>query len=170
MLRRALPTAAAAVALALAGCGDDGKEESRPATQTQTTVPAAQARAYKAQVQTILTSVGTAGRGLVASVRSASSLNDVARALEAFRGSVEQAAARLDAGDPPPAARQGQRDLSATLREIAAGTQPTVRAARSGDRDAFRREFVAYQGKLSGVYRQRLRAAGDKIDRALAAR
>ncbi|HVE67363.1 MAG TPA: hypothetical protein VNB64_02155 [Solirubrobacteraceae bacterium] len=167
MPRRALSTAVAALALAAPGCGDDGNDETRPATQT--TVSPAEARAYKAQVQTILTTVGTAGRSLVSSVRGASSLDDVARALEAFKGSVEQAATRLDAGRPPPAAREGQRDLSATLREIATGTEPTIGAARRGDRAAFRREFVAYQGKLSGVYRQRLRAAGDKIDRALAA-
>jgi len=169
MLRRLLPTAALVAAFVAAGCGDDGDDKTRPATQA-TTVSPAQAQAYKTQVQTILRSVGSAGTTLGTSVRGASSVGEVAPALEAFRDSVQRAAARLDAGRPPPAAREGQRELSTTLREIAAGTAPIIRAARQGDRAAFRREFLAYQRKLSGVYRDRLRAAGDKIDRALAAR
>ena len=168
MLRRLLLPAALAAVLAAGGCGGgDGDEKAKPQS---TTVSAAQSRAYKVQVQTILASVGTAGRRLVSSVRGASSLNDVARALEAFRTGVRQAATRLDTSRPPPAARAGQRALSATLREIATGTEATIRAARRGDRAAFRREFLAYQRKLSGVYRDRLRAAGDQIDRALAGR
>jgi hypothetical protein len=168
MLRRLLLPAALAAVLVAGGCGGGGEDEGSKTRST--TVSPAQSRAYKVQVQAILRSVGTAGSSLVASVRSASSLDDVARALEAFKAGVRRAASRLDASRPPPAAREGQRELAATLREIGAGTEPTTAAARRGDRAAFRREFVAYQAKLSGVYRERLRAAGDKIDRALAAR
>ncbi|MDX6697939.1 MAG: hypothetical protein QOE65_1336 [Solirubrobacteraceae bacterium] len=166
MLRRLLLPAALAAVLAAGGCG--GGSGDKGSSTTSTTVGAEQARAYKLTVQGILRSVGTAGRSLVVSVRAASSLSDVARALAAFRASVDQAAVRLDASRAPPTAAAGQRHLSRTLREIAAGTAPTIRAARAGDRPAFRREFLAYQRKLNGVYRVRLRAAGDEIDRALA--
>lgn len=166
MLRRLVPLAAV-IALVAGGCGDDDGKDSGTTT-TRTTAPSTAARAYQTRVQTILASVGTAGTTLGSSVRQGSSLQDVARALETFQRSIEGAATRLDDLGAPSSAQAGQDELAAVLRELAAGVQPSIDAARSGDRAAFQRTFRAYQRKLDGTFRQRLTAAGEKIDRALA--
>jgi hypothetical protein len=165
MLRRLLPLAA--VLALVAGCGDDGGG-SKTATQGKTATTNAQAAAYKAQVQTILRSVGTAGTALGTAARASKSQADLARALETFQASVKAAADRLNALSPPPGAAEGQAELEQVLRQIASGVQPSIQAAREGDRAKFQLVFRAYQRKLDGEYRQRLTAAGEKIDRALA--
>jgi hypothetical protein len=148
--------------LAGAGCGDDDDDGGGgTATQTGTTA----VRAYQAQVQTILGTVGTAGQELGRSVSS--DLDGVARALETFQGRVESAADRLDQLDAPEAAAQGQDELEQVLREIASGVQSSIDAAEAGDRAKFTTEFRAYQAKLNAEFRQRLTAAGAKIDQAL---
>jgi L,D-peptidoglycan transpeptidase YkuD (ErfK/YbiS/YcfS/YnhG family) len=166
MLRRLVPIAAV-LALVVAGCGDS-KKSSSTTTSTTTSTTSAQYTGYKLQVQAVLGSVGTAGSTLGASARSSKSPADLARALEAFKASVEQAANSLAKLNAPPTATEGQRELEQVLREIAAGVQPAIEAARAGDRVRFRQTFTAYQRKLDGEYRQRLTAAGSKIDRALA--
>ena len=174
MLRRLVPLAAA-LALAVAGCGGDdddggngGATNPTTATQATTATAGADSRAYQNQVRTILGSVGTAGQALGASARSSRSPQDLARALETFQTSVEGAANRLNDLTAPAAAVEGQDELEQVLREIAAGVEPSIQSARSGDRAAFQRAFRAYQRKLDADYRRRLTAAGEKIDRALA--
>jgi hypothetical protein len=168
MLRRLVPLAAA-LALVVAGCGDSKKSSSATTSTTSTTsTNSAQFAGYKLQVQAVLGSVGAAGSTLGASARISKSPADLARALEAFKTSVEKAADSLAKLTPPPAAAEGQSELEQVLRQIASGVQPSIEAARAGDRARFRTTFMAYQRKLDGEYRQRLTAAGSKIDRALA--
>jgi hypothetical protein len=155
--------------LLVAGCGDDdddgGGEGSTTPTATQTSTTAN--RAYQQQVQTILATVGTAGSDLGSSVSSNSSGDQVADALEKFQSRVEGAADKLDDLDAPSAAAEGQDELEQVLREIADDVQESIDAAREGDRAKFASEFRAYQAKLTGEFRQRLTAAGAKIDQAL---
>jgi hypothetical protein len=168
MLRRLIPLAAV-LALVVAGCGDSKKSSSSTTPTTATTsTTGAQFLGYKLQVQAVLGSVGTAGSTLGASAKTSKSPADLARALEAFKASVEQAANSLAKLSPPPSAVQGQSELELVLRQIASGVQPSIDAARAGDRVRFRQTFTAYQRKLDGEYRQRLTAAGSQIDRALA--
>ena len=164
MLRRLIPLAAV-LALVAGGCGDDDKDKNKTGT---TAAPAAETKAYQRQVQTILGSVGTAGTALGASARTSNSTQDLARALETFQSSVGGAADRLKALSAPEAAKEGQDELEQVLREIASGVQPSIEAAQAGDRARFQRTFRAYQRQLDGEFRQRLTAAGTKIDRALA--
>ena len=164
MLRRLLPFAAA-LALVAGGCGDDDKDKNKTGT---TAAPAVETKAYQTQVQTILGSVGAAGTALGASARTSNSTQDLARALETFQGSVEQAANKLKALNGPDSASEGQDELEQVLREIASGVQPSIEAAKTGDRAKFQRTFRVYQRRLDGEFRQRLTAAGEKIDRALA--
>lgn len=171
MLRR-LFLLLAALALVAAGCGDDdngnGGGGNAPTTQATTGTTATGTAAYKAQVQTILGSVGTAGTSLGTAARASRSTKDLGRALETFQSRVEEAADRLRDLTAPEEAAEGQDELEQVLREIASGVQPSIGAAREDDRTKFQREFRAYQRKLDGEYRQRLTAAGEKIDRALA--
>jgi hypothetical protein len=175
MTRRLL---ALAVLLALlpaaAGCGggDDKKDTSAASTPTQAvtqgaTTPASSS-AYQTEVQTILSSVGTAGTTLGTSAGASNSADDIAKALEKFQVSVKQAADDLAKLQAPDEAQQGQDELEQVLREIADGVQPSIEAAKAGDRAKFTTTFKAYQAKLDGDYRQRLTAAGAKIDQALA--
>ena len=168
MLRRPFTLVAVAAALAgvAAGCGDDDKDS----PGTQATVSRAEAREYQRQVQAVLIAVGAAGSGLQTSVERGASLNRVATALDRFQGSVEQAAQRLDRLEPPAAAKEAQDEMVTVLRDLAGDVQPSIDAARKGDRAEFLRVFRAYQRKLDGEYRQRLRGAGEKIDRALSGR
>jgi hypothetical protein len=162
MTRRLLVLLLLLPVLLLAGCGDDDDDGGGgTATQTGTTA----VRAYQAQVQTILATVGTAGQELGRSVSS--DLSGVARALETFQSRVEGAADRLDQLEAPEAAAEGQDELEQVLREIAAGVQGSIDAAKAGDRAKFTTEFRAYQAKLNAEFRRRLTAAGAKIDQAL---
>jgi hypothetical protein len=173
--RRLLPLAVLlALALAAAGCGGDdnggGSSASTPTkAATQATSTAASKTTYQTQVQTILTSVGTAGSDLGAAAQSSSSATDIASALEKFQASVKKAADELGKLTAPAKAQTGQDELEQVLREIADGVQPSIEAAKAGNRTKFTTTFKAYQAKLDGDYRQRLTAAGAKIDQALAA-
>jgi hypothetical protein len=171
MLRRLLALTALAAALVVAGCGDDKKGGGTSATtktQATTATTSTANAAYKAQVRTILTSVGSAGTALGTAAKASKSPADLARALEDFKASVLKAADALAAITPPAAAAEGHKELEQVLREIAEGVQPSIDAARAGDKAKFRSTFSAYQRKLDSEYRQRLSAAGEKIDRALA--
>lgn len=172
MARRLVPLFAA-LALAGAGCGDDdgnggGTTQATQPTQATTATTRTESRAYQTQVQTILGTVGAAGTTLGAAARASTSPQDLARALEGFQSSVEGAADRLQALSAPPEAAEGQNELEQVLREIASGVEPSIEAAREGDRAEFQRRFRVYQRRLDGEYRRRLTAAGEKIDRALA--
>jgi hypothetical protein len=174
--RRLLPLAVLlAVAPAAAGCGgdDNGGGDSAASTPTQTatqgTTTTPSATTYRTDVQTILASVGTAGSELGAAAQSSNSLGDTANALEKFQASVKQAADELGKLDAPDKAQAGQDELEQVLRQIADGVQPSIAAAKASDSAKFTASFKAYQAKLDGVYRQRLTAAGAKIDQALAA-
>jgi len=168
MPRRPLTVLAVAVAfLGVAACGDD--DDGANGTQA-TTVSRAEAQSYQRQVQSVLVAVGAAGTGLQTSVERGASLGRVATALDRFQASVERAARRLDGLDPPAGAQEAQDEMVTVLRDLAGDVQPSIDAAREGDREEFVRIFRAYQRKLDGEYRQRLRAAGERIDRALARR
>ena len=156
MLQRLLPLAVA-LALLAAGCGDDDDDT--------TTTPTAD---YQAEVQAILGSVGTAGTELGAAAGTSESTEDLGRALEAYQSSVEEAADRLSALTGPEGAAEGQDELEQVLREMASGVQPAIEAASAGDRDEFLRVFTPYQRQLDGEFRERMTAAGTKIDQALA--
>jgi hypothetical protein len=167
--RRLLPLAVLlALAPAAAGCGDDDKGSTPTTAATQATSTSASTTAYQTQVQTILTSVGTAGSTLGTAAQSSSSSADIATALEKFQGSVKQAADELAKLTAPDKAQTGQDELEQVLREIADGVQPSIEAAKAGNRTKFTTTFKAYQAKLDGAYRKRLTAAGAKIDQALA--
>ena len=166
--RRLLPLAVLlALAPAAAGCGDDNKDSTTKAA-TQATSTSASTTTYQTQVQTILTSVGTAGSTLGTAAQASSSSADIATALEKFQASVKQAADELGKLTAPDKAQTGQDELEQVLREIADGVQPSIDAAKANDRAKFTATFKAYQAKLDGTYRQRLTAAGAKIDQALA--
>jgi hypothetical protein len=174
--RRLLPLAVLlALAPAAAGCGGDDKgggssgasTPTKAATQG-TSTPASTAT-YQTDVQTILTSVGTAGSALGTAARSSNSAKDIASALEKFQASVKKAADELGKLTAPDKAQAGQDELEQVLREIADGVQPSIEAAKAGNRAKFTATFKAYQAKLDGDFRQRLTAAGSKIDQALAA-
>jgi hypothetical protein len=173
MTRRLLPLAVLlALVPAAIGCGDDDKGDSGSSStptgaQTQASTPA-NTSAYQSQVQTILTSVGTAGSTLGTAAKSSNSADDIAKALEGFQASVKKAADDLSNLKAPSNAQTGQDELEQVLREIADGVQPSIDAAKAGDRTKFTTTFRAYQAKLTGDYRQRLTAAGSKIDQALA--
>jgi hypothetical protein len=168
--RRLLPLAVLlALAPAAAGCGDDDKSSTPTKAATQTTSTSAATTAYQTQVQTILTSVGTAGSTLGTAAQSSKSSADIASALEKFQASVKQAADELAKLTAPGTAQTGQDELEQVLREIADGVQPSIDAAKANDRTKFTTTFKAYQAKLDGAYRERLTAAGAKIDQALAA-
>jgi hypothetical protein len=169
--RRLLPLAALlALALAAAGCGgdDDGDSASTPTKAATQGTSTASKTAYQTEVQTILTSVGTAGSDLGTAAQSSNSANDIASALEKFQASVKKAADNLSKLTAPDKAQAGQDELEQVLREIADGVQPSIEAAKAGNRAKFTATFKAYQAKLDGDYRQRLTAAGAKIDQALA--
>lgn len=160
-----------ALVLAAAGCGGGGdkgdSKSSTTATQAKTTGSGEKA-AYQSKVQTILASVGTAGSALGTAAASSKNSGDIANALTQFQASVKKAADDLAALQAPGAAQQGQDDLERVLREISDGVQPSIEAAKANDRAKFTATFRAYQRKLNGDYRQRLTAAGSKIDQALA--
>jgi len=172
LTRRLLPFV---VLLALvpvaAGCGGgddkDSGSSSTPATATSGSTTA-NTSAYQTQVQTILTSVGTAGSTLGTAAKGSSNASDIATALEGFQTSVKKAADDLSNLKAPGDAQSGQDELEQVLREIADGVQPSIEAAKDGNRAKFVTTFRAYQAKLQGDYRQRLTAAGAKIDQALA--
>ena len=82
--------------------------------------------------------------------------------------SVKKAADELGKLTAPDKAQAGQDELEQVLREIADGVQPSIEAAKAGNRAKFTATFKAYQAKLDGDFRQRLTAAGSKIDQALA--
>jgi hypothetical protein len=166
MTRRLAPLVALLALVAVTGCGGD--DNGGGATATTPARTTATAGAYQRQVQAILASVGAAGSQLGAAARSSTSPSDLADALQRFQSAVRSAADRLGQTSAPGGAAAGQAELEAVLREIAAGVQPAIDAARRGDRAAFTARFRAYQRKLDGQYRQRLTAAGAKIDRALA--
>lgn len=172
MIRRLLPfVVLLALVPAAAGCGGgddkgDGGSSSTPSATTGSTK--ANTAAYQTQVQTILTSVGSAGSTLGTAAKSSSSASDIAKALEGFQASVKKAADDLSKLQAPGDAQSGQDELEQVLREIADGVQPAVDAAKEGNRAKFLTTFRAYQAKLQGDYRQRLTAAGSKIDQALA--
>jgi Flp pilus assembly protein TadD len=170
MIRRRLLPLAVLLALALAatGCGGDDKSSSSSTAATQATATAPSTTTYQTQVQTILTSVGTAGSTLGTAAQASSSSADIATALEKFQASVKQAADELGKLTPPEKAQTGQDELEQVLREIADGVQPSIDAAKANDRAKFTTTFKAYQAKLDGAYRDRLTAAGAKIDKALA--
>ena len=175
MTRRArLPLAALlALVLAVAGCGggDDKGDDSSASTSTgaaTTGSTTANTSAYQTQVQTVLASVGTAGTSLGTAAKSSNSADDIAKALEGFQTSVKKAADDLSNLSAPSEAQAGQDELEQVLREIADGVQPSIDAAKAGDRAKFTTTFRAYQAKLAADYRQRLTAAGAKIDQALA--
>lgn len=173
--RRWLPLALLlALVPVAAGCGGDDKGggSSTPAstpTQAATTsaTTPANTTSYQTQVQTILTSVGSAGSSLGTAAASSKSGADIASALKSFQVSVKKAADELAKLTAPDQAQQGQDDLEQVLREIADGVQPSIEAAKAGNRAKFTSTFKAYQAKLDGGYRQRLTAAGAKIDQAL---
>ncbi len=171
MIRRRLLPLAVLLALALAatGCGGDDKSSSPSTAATQATSTTPNTTAYQTQVQTILTSVGTAGSTLGTAAQASSSSADIATALEKFQASVKQAADELAKLTAPAKAQTGQDELEQVLREIADGVQPSIDAAKANDRAKFTATFKAYQAKLDGAYRDRLTAAGAKIDKALAA-
>ena len=167
--RRLLPLAVLlALAPAAAGCGDDDKASTPTTAATQTTSTSAATTTYQTQVQTILTSVGTAGSALGTAAQSSQSAADIATALEKFQASVKQAADELAKLTAPAKAQAGQDELEQVLREIADGVQPSIDAAKEGSQAKFTATFKAYQAKLDGAYRERLTAAGAKIDKALA--
>ena len=167
--RRLLPLAVLlALAPAAAGCGGDDKASTPTTAATQGTSTAASTATYQTQVQTILTSVGTAGSTLGTAAQSSKSASDIASALEKFQASVKKAAGALGKLTAPDKAQTGQDELEQVLREIADGVQPSIEAAKAGNRAKFTATFKAYQAKLDGDYRQRLTAAGAKIDQALA--
>lgn len=167
--RRLLPLAVLlALAPAAAGCGGDDKASTPTTAATQATSTSASTTTYQTQVQTILTSVGTAGSTLGTAAQSSNSSADIATALEKFQASVKQAADELGKLTAPDKAQTGQDELEQVLREIADGVQPSIDAAKENDRAKFTATFKAYQAKLDGTYRQRLTAAGAKIDQALA--
>jgi hypothetical protein len=167
--RRLLPIAVLlALAPAAAGCGDDDKSPTPTTAATQGTSTSASTTAYQTQVQTILTSVGTAGSTLGTAAQSSNSSADIATALEKFQASVKKAADELGKLTAPDKAQTGQDELEQVLREIADGVQPSIEAAKAGNRTKFTTTFKAYQAKLDGAYRERLTAAGAKIDQALA--
>jgi Flp pilus assembly protein TadD len=170
MIRRRLLPLAVLLALALAatGCGGDDKSSSPSTAATQATSTTPNTTAYQTQVQTILTSVGTAGSTLGTAAQASSSSADIATALEKFQASVKQAADELAKLTAPAKAQTGQDELEQVLREIADGVQPSIDAAKANDRAKFTTTFKAYQAKLDGAYRDRLTAAGAKIDKALA--
>ena len=170
MIRRRLLPLAVLLALALAatGCGGDDKSSSPTTAATQATSTSASTTTYQTQVQTILTSVGTAGSTLGTAAQASSSSADIATALEKFQASVKQAADELAKLTAPAKAQTGQDELEQVLREIADGVQPSIDAAKANDRAKFTATFKAYQAKLDGTYRDRLTAAGAKIDKALA--
>jgi hypothetical protein len=174
--RRLLPLALLlALVPVAAGCGGDDKgggSSSTPAstpTQAATTAATTPANAttYQTQVQTILTSVGSAGSSLGTAAASSKSGADIASALKSFQASVKKAADDLAKLTAPDQAQQGQDDLEQVLREISDGVKPSIEAAKAGNRAKFTSTFKAYQAKLDGGYRQRLTAAGAKIDQAL---
>jgi hypothetical protein len=169
--RRLLPLAVLlALAPAAAGCGggdDKGGTSSAASTPTGAATQAA-TRTYQTQVQTILTSVGTAGSDLGTAAQSSKSATDIASALAKFQASVKKAADELGKLTAPGKAQAGQDELEQVLREIADGVQPSIDAAKAGNRAKFTTTFKAYQAKLDGDYRKRLTAAGAKIDQALA--
>jgi hypothetical protein len=167
--RRLLPLAVLlALAPAAAGCGGDDKGGTSSAASTPTgAATQAATRAYQTQVQTILTSVGTAGSDLGTAAQSSKSATDIASALAKFQASVKTAADELDKLTAPGNAQAGQDELEQVLREIADGVQPSIDAAKAGNRAKFTTTFKAYQAKLDGDYRKRLTAAGAKIDQAL---
>ena len=171
MIRRRLLPLAVLLALALAatGCGGDDKSSSPSTAATQATTTSPSTTTYQTQVQTILTSVGTAGSTLGTAAQASSSSADIATALEKFQASVKQAADELAKLTAPAKAQEGQDELEQVLREIADGVQPSIDAAKANDRAKFTATFKAYQAKLDGAYRDRLTAAGAKIDKALAA-
>ena len=113
--------------------------------------------------------MGTAGSTLGTAAQSSNSSADIATALEKFQASVKQAADELAKLTAPDKAQTGQDELEQVLREIADGVQPSIDAAKANDRRQFTTTFKAYQAKLDGAYRERLTAAGAKIDQALAA-
>ena len=167
--RRLLPLAVLLVlAPAAASCGGDDKASTPTTAATQGTSTSASTTTYQTQVQTILTSVGTAGSTLGTAAQSSNSSADIATALEKFQASVKQAADELGKLTAPAKAQTGQDELEQVLREIADGVQPSIDAAKANNRAKFTATFKAYQAKLDGVYRQRLTAAGAKIDQALA--
>jgi hypothetical protein len=170
--RRLLPLAVLlALVLAAAGCGggDDNNDSKSASTPTQSATQSTTGKsAYQSQVQTILTSVGTAGSTLGTAAGSSKNASDIADALTKFQASVNKAADDLKNLQAPSSAQQGQDELEQVLREIADGVQPAVDAAKEGNRAKFLTTFRAYQAKLQGDYRQRLTAAGAKIDQALA--
>jgi Flp pilus assembly protein TadD len=170
MIRRRLLPLAVLLALALAatGCGGDDKSSSPSTAATQATSTSPNTTTYQTQVQTILTSVGTAGSTLGTAAQASSSSADIATALEKFQASVKQAADELAKLTAPAKAQTGQDELEQVLREIADGVQPSIDAAKANDRAKFTATFKAYQAKLDGAYRDRLTAAGAKIDKALA--
>ena len=172
MSRRLLPLAVLlALALAAAGCGggDDNGGSKSASTPTQAaTQSATNKSAYQTQVQTILSSVGTAGSDLGTAAGTSKNSSDIANALTKFQSSVNKAADDLSNLDAPSNAQQGQDELEQVLREIADGVQPSIDAAKSNDRTEFLAKFRAYQQELNGDFRQRLTAAGAKIDQALA--
>jgi hypothetical protein len=167
--RRLLPLAVLlTLALAAAGCGggDDGGDSASTPTKAATSTTSK--AGYQTEVQTILTSVGTAGSDLGTAAQSSNSANDIAAALAKFQASVKKAADDLSKLTAPGKAQAGQDELEQVLREIADGVQPSIDAAKAGNRAKFTATFKAYQAKLDGDYRQRLTAAGAKIDQALA--
>jgi hypothetical protein len=173
--RRLLPLAILlALVPAAAGCGggdDKGNGSTAATTPTQAATQGATTpgkSAYQSQVQTILSSVGTAGSDLGTAARSSKSSNDIATALERFQAAVKKAADDLSNLTAPDQAQTGQDELEQVLREIADGVQPSIDAAKAGNRAKFTATFRAYQVKLDGEFRQRLTAAGAKIDQALA--
>ncbi len=160
-----------AVVPAAAGCGggSDKKDSGSSTTATQAkTTSAGDKAAYQTKVQTVLASVGTAGSNLGTAAASSKNSADIANALEKFQASVKGAADQLSSLQAPGTAQQGQDDLEQVLREIADGVQPSIDAAKANNRAKFTATFKAYQQKLNGNYRQRLTAAGAKIDQALA--
>jgi hypothetical protein len=149
-----------------AGCGDDKKDSGGKSASTTASVDKT---AYQGEIRTILTSVGTAGSALGTAAKSSKSATDIAAALQNFQASVNTAADNLGKLKPPNAdAKAGQDELEQVLREIAQGVQPSIEAAKKGDKAKFTTEFRTYQTKLATDYRGRLTAAGGKIDQALA--
>jgi predicted small lipoprotein YifL len=175
MTRRRLVSLAVLLALApaVAGCGGGGDKKSTSAASTPTgaatqATTAASTAAYQTKVQIILTSVGTAGSALGTAAKSSNSAADIAAALTSFQASVKQAADQLGKLTAPAQAQAGQDQLEQVLREIGDGVQPSIVAAKAGNRAKFATTFRAYQARLQGDYRKRLTAAGAKIDQALA--
>lgn len=172
LLVRILAVLGALLALVASGCGggegnDGGKAKTGATASTAATAATAKAR-YRADITRILNQSALAARMFQRSLKPASTPRQAAVALAAFQLKVRRAALALDELRPPDVVASPHRQLARSLRELAAATQPSIDAARSGNRRGLTRALQKLRSELAGPLGRRVRTAAARIDAGLA--